>query len=78
MRKYLIKLIEEKGRQIDDNIIIEGNYGLTYESLIDFIEKMPIYHEEIRKTLVKIDFKNGDVFHYLDHLAAGMVARLDR
>jgi hypothetical protein len=24
--------------------------------------------------LVRIDFKNGDVFHYLRHLATGMVA----
>ena len=76
MKKYLITLIEEKGKSIQDEIQIEGHFGLTYEMLIDFIEQMPQYHKEIKTTLVKIDFMNGDVFHYLNHLAQGMVKSL--
>lgn len=34
------------------------------------------YHGEIKTTLVKIDFMNGDVFHYLDYLANGMIKAL--
>ena len=76
MTKYLTTLIEEKGRSTDDTINLEGHFGLTYEMLIDYIAGATQYHAQIRSTLVKIDFKNGDVFHYLDHLAAGMVAAL--
>jgi|TARA_R110000765_G_scaffold231174_1_gene334578 hypothetical protein len=73
MKKYLTLLIEEKGKSLNDTINLDGNFGLTYEMLVDFIESMEIYHAEIKTTLVKIDFMNGDVFHYLNHLAVGMV-----
>jgi len=76
MKKYLITLIQEKGKSIDSTIQIDGHIGLTYEMLIDFIVSMPKFHKEIRKTLVHIDFKNGDVFHYLNHLSNGMVKSL--
>ena len=74
MRTYLVNLITEKGRDLDDAITLDGHYGLTWEMLVDFICSMPEYHQTIRNTLVTIDFRNGDVFHYLTHLAAGMVA----
>ena len=74
MKTYLVNLIEEKGRNLDDAIEIEGHFGLTYEMLVDFIVSLPQYHNQIQTTLVKIDFANGDVFHYLNHLAKGMVA----
>ena len=73
MKKYLKTLIEEKGKSLDHTINIEGHFGLTYGMLVDFIEEMPVYHEEIKTTLIKIDFYNGDVFHYLQHLAVGMI-----
>lgn len=73
MKKYLTTLIEEKGRSIDDEIELEGHFGLTWEMLVDFIQSAPEYHGQIKDTLVKIDFANGDVFHYLTHLAEGMV-----
>ncbi len=72
MKEYLEALITEKGANLDDNIL-EGHIGLDYHSLIEFIERMPEHHPQIRKTLVMIDFKNGDVFHYLKFLAEGMV-----
>jgi hypothetical protein len=74
MKKYLETLITEKGRDLEDCIDLEGHIGLTWQMLIDFIAGCPEYHSEIRKMLVKIDFCNGDVFHYLTHLARGMVA----
>ena len=76
MKTYLTTLIEEKGRRITDTIEINGHIGLTYEMLIEFIESMPDYHKEIRTMLVQIDVLNGDVFHYLNHLAEGMVASI--
>lgn len=73
MKTYLENLITEKGKRLDDTINLEGHIGLTYQMLVDFIVEAREYHETIRKTLVKIDFCNGDVFDYLHHLAAGMV-----
>ena len=73
---YLTTLIEEKGISIDTEIQIDGHYGLTYERLINYIESAPEYRAQIKTTLVKIDFSNGDVFHYLDFLANGMLAAL--
>lgn len=74
MRTYLTNLIEEKGKSLDTYIIIEGHIGLVYENLVEFLEGCPeaIQHQ-VRTTLVKIDFQNGDVFHYLDFLAKGML-----
>jgi hypothetical protein len=78
MKKYLTTLIEEKGGDLDHEITIDGHYGLTYRVLIDFIEQAaPETRQKIRKTLVMIDFKNGDVFHYLDYLAHGMAQAYD-
>ena len=76
MKTYLTNLIEEKGKSLDTEIELEGHFGLTFEMLVDFISQAKEYHAEIRKTLVMIDFKNGDVFHYLNHLAQGMVKAL--
>ena len=77
MTEYLTTLIEEKGRNMDDTINLDGHYGLTYQMLVDFIATMPEYHKTIRATLVKIDFVNGDVFDFLTHLAKGMVAAVE-
>ncbi len=77
MKDYLITLITEKGRQIDDSIKIEGHYCLTWEVLINFICTLPSTHKEIKDMLIKIDFRNGDIFHYLRFLAKGMVGLTD-
>ena len=73
MKNYLTTLIEEKGKSLDSTINLDGHFGLTYGMLVDFIESMEMYHEQIKTTLVKIDFINGDIFDYLNHLALGMV-----
>jgi uncharacterized protein YueI len=76
MKNYLTTLIEEKGKSTEATINLEGHFGLTYQMLIDYIEQAKAYHSEIKNTLVKIDFLNGDIFHYLDFLAKGMVEAL--
>ena len=76
MRTYLENLITEKGVSLDSEIKIDGHIGLTWQMLVDYIVEAKEYHPQIRKTLVVIDFKNGDVFHYLTHLANGMIAAL--
>lgn len=76
MKNYLTTLIEEKGKSIENEIQLDGHFGLTYEMLIDYIQEAKQYHSQIKTTLVKINFLNGDVFHYLDFLAKGMVEAL--
>ncbi len=76
MINYLTNLIEEKGTSLEDTINLDGHFGLTYQMLVDFLGTMESYHATIRATLVKIDFMNGDIFHYLNHLAKGMVQAL--
>ena len=67
MKTYLTTLIEEKGQSIENEIKIDGHFGLTWEMLLDYIEQAPQYHAQIKQTIVKIDFQNGDVFHYLTY-----------
>lgn len=74
MTEYLTALITEKGHSVEDEIKIEGQFGLTWQHLIEFIETQPSYHSDIKSTLCRIDFVYGDVFHYLTHLANGMIA----
>lgn len=73
MKTYLTNLITEKGVDLDAEIGLDGHFGLTYQMLVDFIASEPEHHHQIRTMLVKIDFRNGDVFDYLRHLAKGMV-----
>lgn len=76
IRAYLTNLITEKGSRLDRTLDLDGHIGLTLGDLVDFIDTMPEHHAAIRKTLVMIDFKNGDVFHFLNHLAQGMAKAL--
>ena len=78
MKRYLETLITEKGIDLDADIKLDGHIGLTWQMLVDFISspELKTHHNTIRETLVKIDFLNGDVFHYLRHLAEVMVKSL--
>ena len=76
MRKYLIALLTEKGitKSIENEMTIDGHFGLTYEMQIDFIcsaQKNII--AQIRKNFVMIDFRNGDIQHFWNHLTEGML-----
>ena len=74
MRNYLETLITEKGTDLEACIEIDGHIGLTWQMLVDYIVEAEEYHGEIRRMLIRIDFMNGDVFHYLTHRAKGMLA----
>lgn len=75
---YLRTLISEKGREPDAVLNVKGHFGLTYNHLIEFIENQDqSIKSQIKDTLVKIDFQNGNVFHFLDHLLQGMIKSLE-
>ena len=70
--KWLDTLVEEKNIA-DRAIEVEGASGLNVmplEILTDAIKAAPAAEQaQIKNTLVMIDFKNGDVMHFFNHLA---------
>ena len=73
MNTYLTNLIEEKGKSLETPVEIEGHFGMTLANVVEFICSLPLeVQKDCRNKLVYIDFKNGDVFHFLDYIANGM------
>lgn len=72
---YIETLLEEKNISAETLLLEEeGHINLTIEMLIEFIYSMPAkLIEEVENTFRMIDFKNGDVMHYVTFLAKGMV-----
>ena len=75
---YIETLVKEKGRVFDaplPQFEKVGHINLSYSSLVEFVKTMPNEtKKEIKTVLVSIDFKNADVFDFLDHLLNGMIA----
>lgn len=73
MKNYLNALISEKGLNTEAIIQVEGNSGTNFIPLGVVIEHILIANStekaQIKNTLVKIDFHNGDVMHFFTHLA---------
>lgn len=78
MIKYVKTLIEEKGLDLEHTFEVEGDSGMNFIPLSVVVEHIAIApkHEQskIRNILTQIDFKNGDVMHFFNHLA-GAIAR---
>lgn len=78
IKTYLTNLITEKGHSVDESVEREGHIGLTWENLIEFCEQIaPEDQEKIIETCTKIDFKHGDVFHFLNYLIDGMIKSMN-
>jgi len=74
MRNYLNTLLEEKG--IDQETILEvqgEEWGLNLipvAAVVDYLVSCPRdIQAEVRKTLVNIDFHNGNVLGFFEHVA---------
>ena len=77
MKKFLETLLEEKGIDIETPIEIEGESGINFMEVGTVVEHILIApkHEQtkIKDILVKIDFQNGDILHFIKHLARALV-----
>lgn len=77
MKTYLYTLLEEKGIDLDDTFEITtgGNLHIfEYGAILEAILSAPEGEQQaIRKNLVKIDFANGQIEDYLQHLAKALV-----
>lgn len=73
MKNYINTLIEEKGLNLNTTFDIEGLSGLNIIPLGVVVEHILIAptHEQnqIKNTLIKIDFHNGDIMHFFTYLA---------
>ncbi len=73
MKKYLETLFEEKNISLETSIEAQGESGtnfMTLQIVVDAIVIAPKHEQrKIKDILVQIDFKNGDVLHFMKHLA---------
>lgn len=75
--KWLRTFIEEKGLDLDSEFTVEhrnNTHFITLGFLIEVILKASKKEQEqIQNIIVQIDFKNGDVMHFFNHLAHGYI-----
>lgn len=66
----------EKGLDMGRTFTVEGTSGPNYIPLGCIIEAIKAAtkreQEQIKATIVKIDFMNGDVCHFFNHLAKAL------
>jgi len=71
--KWLDTFIEEKGIDPEEYFTIQDNH-IPYGVVLEHIKIAPSHEQEkIKDMLVKIDFKNGDVKHFLRHLSQALL-----
>lgn len=74
--KWLDVFIEEKGIEREEHFCIETKETLhivQIDIVLDYLKNLPEADKKITKdTLVKIDFQNGDVKHFLKYVAKGI------
>jgi len=73
MNKWLDTFLAEKGTNLDQTIEAMGELGMNFmplQVIVDAIKSAsPAEQAQIKTTLVKIDFANGDIVHFFKHLA---------
>lgn len=79
MKDYLRRLLDEKGISQDYVFTLDtndywGHHIIPIEVLIEFIDNMnPQTQTQIKQKLVVIDFKNGDILHFLEFITRKMI-----
>lgn len=75
--KWLDTFIEEKGIEAEEmfSLDISESWNLVQVGVvIEYIKNLPVENQEqTKEMLVKIDFQNGDVRHFLKYIAKGIV-----
>ena len=76
MKSWIYTLIEEKNLDLQSTFEITNDNGFNLIPLGVVVEHILIAtqfeQKEIKKTLVLIDFHNGDVMHFFKHLATAI------
>ena len=75
---FIKTMLEEKEISTETTVLKDSKHiGLTVQIVLDFIGKLP--KEQVKQIALKfseIDLRNGDVMHYLNYIAVGMVKAL--
>jgi len=75
--KWLDTFIEEKEIDLDENFEIETKDNLhifDYAFVVEAIKQTsPAEQKKIKNMIVRLDFFNKDIRHYLRHLAQALV-----
>lgn len=74
---WLDTFIDEKGIDLEHRFDVEGpQWGwnsIPLSVVVDTAKRTSSAEQtEIKNTLVQIDYKNGDVLHYFEHLAKAL------
>lgn len=79
---WLDTFIEEKGIDLGQILEVKTEKNTRYFEVGNVIENIkatePEEQEEIKKTIIKIDFYNGDVVDYFKHLAQALAQNYER
>ena len=79
---WLDTFIEEKGIDLGQILEVKTEKNTRYFEVGNVIENIkatePEEQEEIKKTIIKIDFYNGDVGDYFKHLAQALAQNYER
>lgn len=71
--RWLNTFNSEKGLDLEESIEVEGPSGINIMPLgvvIEGIKRACLKEQlKIHQTLVRLDFKNGDIIHFYTHLA---------
>lgn len=71
--KWLETFLSEKGVDLEETLTVQGASGANWipvSALVDAMKRTSAREQTgIKAMLVKIDFANGNVRHYLTHLA---------
>jgi hypothetical protein len=78
MNPWLSTFLDEKGINLDETFELTSSAGFAHFMSYDVIYEAILLtskdeQSKIKNMLVSIDFKNGDVKHYLRHLGQGLV-----
>ena len=73
---WIDTFIDEKGIDRENTVNVNGPSGLNIipiGTVIDAMKQAPANHrDQMKKTLILIDFKNGRPLHYIAHLAQAL------
>ena len=77
MKKYLNTLLEEKGISQERVLEVNGSeWGTNFmpiSVIVDFLSNLDKEtQKKVKNTFVKIDFHNGDIVDFLNHIAKGI------
>lgn len=74
--QWLDTFVQEKNLDTEHIFEVEGDGGANYIPLGCVIEQIKVFSDalqaNVKRNIVKIDFANGDVLHFFEHIAKRM------